>query len=153
MEKALHSQGRHTYILDGDNIRHGLKNDLGFTDEDRIENIRRIAEVAKIMADAGLIVLVSFISPFRAERELARALMVDGEFIEVCVDTPIEECVRRESKGLYKKAMRGGCATSPVLYQRALIATRLGFPNRLISDSLCQTEIWHDESDFVAWRL
>ncbi|WDZ81337.1 sulfate adenylyltransferase subunit CysN (plasmid) [Ensifer adhaerens] len=107
LEKILHSQGRHTYILDGDNVRHGLNRDLGFTNEDRVENIRRIAEVAKLMADAGLIVIVSFISPFRAERELARSLAVEGEFIEVFVDTPIEECARRDPKGLYEKAMRG----------------------------------------------
>jgi bifunctional enzyme CysN/CysC len=107
LEKLLHSQGRHTYMLDGDNVRLGLSKDLGFTDEDRVENIRRIAEVAKLMADAGLIVLVSFISPFRSERQLARDLMVEGEFIEVFVDTPIEECARRDPKGLYKKATRG----------------------------------------------
>lgn len=107
LEKRLHAQGYHTYLLDGDNIRHGLNRDLGFTDEDRVENIRRVAEVARLMADAGLIVLVSFISPFRAERKLAREMMVDGEFIEVFVDTPIEECARRDPKGLYKKAMRG----------------------------------------------
>ncbi|GAA4186877.1 sulfate adenylyltransferase subunit CysN [Shinella granuli] len=110
LEKLLHSKGRHTYMLDGDNVRHGLNKDLGFTDEDRVENIRRVAEVARLMADAGLIVLVSFISPFRSERQLARDLMVDGEFIEVFVDTPIEECARRDPKGLYKKAMRGELA-------------------------------------------
>jgi len=107
LEKLLHAKGRHTYMLDGDNVRHGLNRDLGFTDEDRVENIRRVAEVARLMADAGLIVLVSFISPFRSERRLARDLMVEGEFIEVFVDTPLEECARRDPKGLYKKAMRG----------------------------------------------
>lgn len=107
LEKLLHANGRHTYILDGDNMRHGLNKDLGFTDEDRVENIRRVAEVAKLMADAGLIVLVSFISPFIAERQLARDLMTECEFIEVFVDTPIAECIRRDPKGLYKKAMRG----------------------------------------------
>ena len=110
LEKLLHAKGRHTYMLDGDNVRHGLNKDLGFTDEDRVENIRRVAEVAKLMADAGLIVLVSFISPFCSERQLARGLMVEGEFIEVFVDTPIEECARRDPKGLYKKAMRGELA-------------------------------------------
>ena len=110
LEKLLHSEGRHTYMLDGDNVRHGLNRDLGFTAEDRVENIRRVAEVAKLMADAGLIVLVSFISPFRSERQLARDLMVEGEFIEVFVDTPIEECARRDPKGLYRKAMRGELA-------------------------------------------
>ena len=110
LEKLLHAQGRHTYMLDGDNVRHGLNRDLGFTAEDRVENIRRVAEVAKLMSDAGLIVLVSFISPFRSERQLARDLMVEGEFIEVFVDTPIEECARRDPKGLYKKAMRGELA-------------------------------------------
>jgi bifunctional enzyme CysN/CysC len=107
LEKLLHSAGKHTYILDGDNVRHGLNRDLGFTEEDRVENIRRVAEVAKLMADAGLIVLVSFISPFRGERQSARELMPDGEFIEVFVDTLIEECAARDPKGLYAKAMRG----------------------------------------------
>jgi bifunctional enzyme CysN/CysC len=110
LEKLLHAEGRHTYMLDGDNVRHGLNKDLGFTAEDRVENIRRVAEVARLMTDAGLIVLVSFISPFRSERQLARDLMVEGEFIEVFVDTPIEECARRDPKGLYKKAMRGELA-------------------------------------------
>jgi bifunctional enzyme CysN/CysC len=107
IEKRLHLLGHHTYILDGDNVRHGLNKDLGFSDEDRVENIRRVAEVAKLMADAGLIVLVSFISPFAAERRSARELMPKGEFIEVFVDTPIEDCAARDPKGLYAKAMRG----------------------------------------------
>lgn len=107
LEKLLHAQGRHTYMLDGDNVRHGLNRDLGFTDEDRVENIRRVAEVAKLMADAGLIVLVSFISPFRSERRLARDMMFKDEFIEVFIDTPIDECARRDPKGLYKRAKAG----------------------------------------------
>jgi bifunctional enzyme CysN/CysC len=107
LEKKLHAAGRHTYVLDGDNVRHGLNRDLGFTGEDRAENIRRVAEVARLMADAGLIVIVSFISPFRAERQLARDLMKKGEFVEVFVDTPFEECVRRDPKGLYAKALKG----------------------------------------------
>jgi bifunctional enzyme CysN/CysC len=107
LEKKLHAAGRHTYILDGDNVRHGLNRDLGFTEEDRVENIRRVAEVARLMADAGLIVLVSFISPFRAERRMARELMAEGEFVEVFVDTPFEECARRDPKGLYKRALAG----------------------------------------------
>jgi len=107
VEKRLHSLGRHTYTLDGDNVRHGLNKDLGFTDADRVENIRRVAEVSKLMVDAGLIVLVSFISPFRSERRLARELMQSGEFFEVFVDTPIEEAEKRDPKGLYKKARRG----------------------------------------------
>ncbi|MBN7755878.1 sulfate adenylyltransferase subunit CysN [Nitratireductor aquimarinus] len=107
LEKKLHAAGRHTYVLDGDNVRHGLNRDLGFTDEDRVENIRRVAETAKLMADAGLIVLVSFISPFRAERRMARELMSEGEFVEVFVDTPFEECARRDPKGLYAKALNG----------------------------------------------
>ena len=106
-EKKLLSQGRHTYLLDGDNVRHGLNKDLGFTAEDRVENIRRVAEVARLMTDAGLIVLVSFISPFRAEREMARALFEPGEFLEVFVDTPLAEAERRDVKGLYAKARRG----------------------------------------------
>jgi bifunctional enzyme CysN/CysC len=107
VEKRLHSLGMHTYILDGDNVRHGLNRDLGFTDEDRVENIRRVAEVARLMADAGLIVLVSFISPFKSERQTARELMPKGEFVEVFVDTPLEECAARDPKGLYAKARRG----------------------------------------------
>ena len=107
LEKKLHANGRHTYILDGDNVRHGLNRDLGFTEEDRVENIRRVAEVSRLMVDAGLLVLVSFISPFRAERRMARELMAEGEFVEVFVDTPFEECARRDPKGLYARALRG----------------------------------------------
>jgi len=107
VEKQLLSRARHTYLLDGDNVRHGLNKDLGFTDEDRVENIRRVAEVAKLMVDAGLIVLVSFISPFRAERQMARSLFDEGEFLEVFVDTPLEVAERRDVKGLYAKARAG----------------------------------------------
>jgi bifunctional enzyme CysN/CysC len=110
VEQALHAEGRHTYTLDGDNLRHGLNRDLGFTDQDRVENIRRVGEVAKLFLDAGLIVLCSFISPFRAERRMVRELMGEGEFIEVFVDTPIEECMKRDPKGLYAKARRGAIA-------------------------------------------
>jgi bifunctional enzyme CysN/CysC len=107
VEKKLQAMGRHTYILDGDNVRHGLNRDLGFTDADRVENIRRVAEVARLMADAGLIVLVSFISPFRSERRLARDMMAPGEFLEVYVDTPLAIAEQRDVKGLYKKARAG----------------------------------------------
>jgi bifunctional enzyme CysN/CysC len=107
LEKRLAAEGRHTYLLDGDNVRHGLNRDLGFTDEDRVENIRRVAEVSKLMVDAGLIVLVSFISPFRAERRLARELLGEGEFVEVFVDTPLAEAEKRDVKGLYAKARKG----------------------------------------------
>ncbi|WP_211281086.1 adenylyl-sulfate kinase [Oceanimonas baumannii] len=107
VEKKLHAQGNHTYLLDGDNVRHGLSRDLGFTDADRVENIRRVAEVSKLMVDAGLIVLTAFISPFRAERRLARELLAEGEFIEVHVDTPLNVAEERDVKGLYKKARRG----------------------------------------------
>lgn len=107
VEKRLHALGRHTYTLDGDNVRHGLNKDLGFTDADRVENIRRVAEVSRLMVDAGLIVLVSFISPFRSERRLARELMPPGEFLEVFVDTPLAEAEKRDVKGLYGKARRG----------------------------------------------
>jgi bifunctional enzyme CysN/CysC len=107
LEKRLYAEGRHTYLLDGDNVRHGLNRDLGFTEADRVENIRRVAEVAKLMVDAGLVVLVSFISPFRAERRMARELFAPGEFVEVFVDAPLEECERRDPKGLYAKARRG----------------------------------------------
>jgi bifunctional enzyme CysN/CysC len=107
VEKKLHASGKHTFLLDGDNVRHGLNKDLGFTEADRIENIRRVAEVAKLMTDAGLIVLTAFISPFRAERDMVRALLPEGEFFEVFVDTPLEEAERRDVKGLYKKARSG----------------------------------------------
>ena len=107
LEKRLHAEGRHTYVLDGDNVRHGLNRDLGFTEADRVENIRRVAEVAHLMVDTGLIVLVSFISPFISERRMARSLFAQGEFVEVFVDTPLEECERRDAKGLYAKARRG----------------------------------------------
>ena len=107
VERRLLADGYHTYLLDGDNVRHGLNRDLGFTPEDRVENIRRVAEVAKLMTDAGLIVLVSFISPFRSERRLARELFAPGEFVEVFVDTPLELCEQRDPKGLYKKARAG----------------------------------------------
>jgi bifunctional enzyme CysN/CysC len=107
VEKRLHADGRQTYLLDGDNVRHGLNKDLGFTNEDRVENIRRVAEVAKLMVDAGLIVLVSFISPFRSERRMARALVESGEFFEVYVDTSLAAAEARDVKGLYKKARRG----------------------------------------------
>lgn len=105
-QKLLH-KGRHAYLLDGDNIRHGLNKDLGFTDADRVENIRRVAETAKLMVDAGLIVITSFISPFRAERETARSLFQTGEFVEVFVDTALEVCEQRDPKGLYRKARQG----------------------------------------------
>lgn len=107
VEKKLHAMGKHTYLLDGDNVRHGLNKDLGFTDTDRVENIRRIAEVANLMTDAGLIVLTAFISPFRAERQMARNLMQEGEFIEIYVDTPLSVAEERDVKGLYKKARSG----------------------------------------------
>ncbi|MEJ7745720.1 MAG: adenylyl-sulfate kinase [Luteimonas sp.] len=107
VDKRLHALGHHSYILDGDNVRHGLNRDLGFTDEDRVENLRRVAEVAKLMTDAGLIVLVSFISPFRAERATARAMFADDEFIEVFVDTSLQVAEARDDKGLYAKARRG----------------------------------------------
>jgi bifunctional enzyme CysN/CysC len=107
VEKRLLALGRHTYVLDGDNVRHGLNRDLGFTDVDRVENIRRVVETARLMADAGLIVLVSFISPFRAERGLARERLGDDTFLEIFVDTPIAECERRDPKGLYAKARAG----------------------------------------------
>ena len=107
LEKQLHARGQHTYVLDGDNVRHGLNKDLGFTDVDRVENIRRVSETAKLFVDAGLIVLVSFISPFRSERRMARELFGADEFMEVFVDTPLEICEQRDPKGLYKKARAG----------------------------------------------
>jgi bifunctional enzyme CysN/CysC len=107
VERRLHALGYHTYVLDGDNLRHGLNKDLGFTDEARVENVRRVAEVAHLMVDAGLIVLVCVISPFASERQFARELFDEDEFVEVFVDTPLEECERRDPKGLYRKARAG----------------------------------------------
>ena len=107
VEKKLHAMGKHTFLLDGDNVRHGLNKDLGFTEADRIENIRRVGEVARLMTDAGLIVITAFISPFRAERDMVRAMIAPGEFVEVFIDTPLDEAERRDVKGLYKKARAG----------------------------------------------
>jgi bifunctional enzyme CysN/CysC len=107
VDKRLFADGRHTFMLDGDNVRHGLNQDLGFTDADRVENIRRITEVARLMADAGLIVLVSAISPFAAERRMARERMEAGEFVEIFVDAPLDVVERRDVKGLYRKARAG----------------------------------------------
>ena len=107
VEAALHARGTHTILLDGDNIRHGLNSDLGFTEADRVENIRRIGEVAKLMTEAGLIVLCSFISPFRAERRMVRELVANDEFVEIFVDTPIDQCIARDPKGLYRRALAG----------------------------------------------
>jgi len=110
VEKKLHALGRHSFLLDGDNVRHGLNKDLGFSDADRIENIRRVGEVAKLMTDAGLIVLTAFISPFRAERDLVRGLLPVGEFVEIFVDTPLADAEARDVKGLYAKARAGEIA-------------------------------------------
>lgn len=107
LESRLHDRGVHTYLLDGDNVRHGLCSDLGFSDADRAENIRRVAEVARLMVDAGLVVVVSFISPFRADRAFARSLFEPGRFYEVFVDASLQECMQRDPKGLYAKAQRG----------------------------------------------
>jgi bifunctional enzyme CysN/CysC len=107
LEKHLFAAGHHTYLLDGDDIRLGLSRDLGFSEADRIENIRRVSEVARLLVDAGLIVVVSFISPYRTQRDRARALFGPGEFLEIFVDTPLRECERRDPKGLYAKARRG----------------------------------------------
>jgi bifunctional enzyme CysN/CysC len=107
VERDLHDRGVRTFLLDGDNVRHGLNRDLGFADADRVENVRRVGEVAKLFVEAGIVVLCSFISPFRAERRMARELLAEGEFIEVFVDTPIEDCIARDPKGLYAKALAG----------------------------------------------
>jgi adenylylsulfate kinase len=107
LEKKLAEHGKHTYLLDGDNVRHGLCGDLTFSDKDRVENIRRIGEVSKLFVDAGTIVLTAFISPFKSERDYCRNLLEDGEFIEIFIDTPIEECEKRDPKGLYQKARQG----------------------------------------------
>ena len=144
LEKRLVSRGHHTFLLDGDNVRHGLSRDLGFTDADRVENIRRVGEVAKLMVEAGLIVLVSFISPFRAERQMARELFSQGEFLEIFVDTPLEECERRDPKGLYRKARQGLIANFTGIdsaYERPLepelsLATTAVSPEQLVETIL-----------------
>ena len=148
LEKKLHAKGFRTYILDGDNVRLGLNRDLGFTDADRVENIRRIAEVAKLMVDAGLIVMTAFISPFRAERQMAREMFEDGEFVEIFVDTPLEVAEERDPKGLYLKARSGALANftgidSP--YEAPTepefrLDTRRGKPEELADDILAQLE-------------
>src|SRR3546814_117179 len=107
VEKKLHALGKHSFLLDGDNVRHGLNRDLGFTEADRVENIRRVGEVAKLMTDAGLIVLTAFISPFQSERRMVRQMLPEGEFIEVFIDTPLSVAESRDVKGLYKKARSG----------------------------------------------
>lgn len=107
LEQKFQEQGKHTYLLDGDNVRHGLCGDLGFSDKDRVENIRRVSEVAKLFVDSGVIVLTAFISPFQADRDYCRNLLEDGEFVEVFIDTPLEVCESRDPKGLYKKARAG----------------------------------------------
>ncbi|MEZ4633275.1 MAG: adenylyl-sulfate kinase [Deinococcales bacterium] len=107
LERRLYESGHHSYLLDGDNVRHGLNKDLGFSDADRVENIRRIGEVAKLFVDSGLIAMTAFISPFRSDRDMVRALVGEGEFIEIFVDTPLEVCESRDPKGLYKKARSG----------------------------------------------
>jgi bifunctional enzyme CysN/CysC len=150
VEQRLHAMGHHTMMLDGDNVRHGLNRDLGFTEADRVENIRRCGEVAKLMTEAGLIVLCSFISPYRAERLGVRNLVGDGEFIEVFVDTPIEECVRRDTKGLYAKAKAGTIKNftgfdapyeapqSPEIHLRTLAETPEQMAERIIADLIAR---------------
>lgn len=129
LEKELHAHGKRSYILDGDNVRLGLNKDLGFTNADRVENIRRVAEVAKLMMDAGLIVMTAFISPFRTEREMARQLIGAENFIEVFVDTPLEVCEQRDPKGLYKLARNGQLSNMTGIYSpyEAPIAPHLVF--------------------------
>ncbi|RLQ87353.1 sulfate adenylyltransferase subunit CysN [Notoacmeibacter ruber] len=153
LEKRLHAKGKHTYTLDGDNVRHGLNRDLGFTAEDRVENIRRVGEVAKLMSDAGLIVLCSFISPFRAERRMVRDTLDQGEMITVWVDTPIEECAARDPKGLYKKAYAGeiknftGVDSPFELPERAEI--HLKTSGRTPEDMADEIESWMAERGYI----
>ena len=110
VERQLYDHGVRTFLLDGDNVRHGLNRDLGFADADRVENVRRVGEVAKLFTEAGLVTLCSFISPFRAERRMVRELLPEGDFIEIFVDTPLEDCIKRDPKGLYAKALKGAIA-------------------------------------------
>jgi bifunctional enzyme CysN/CysC len=118
LERHLHAMGLHTYVLDGDNVRVGLNKDLGFTPEDRSENVRRIAEVAKLMLDAGLVVIVALVSPFKSDRRAARDLFNDAEFVEVFIDTPVDVCIRRDPKGLYAKAQAGALPNMTGIGQR-----------------------------------
>lgn len=146
LERRLHSCGAHTYVLDGDNVRFGLNRDLGFSDRDRVENIRRVAEVARLMVDAGLLVIVSFISPFRADRDAARELFDETEFIEVFVATPIAECIRRDPKGLYARALRGEIKSftgidSPYEVPEAP-EIRLDTVGRPVEQTVEQVEVW-----------
>src|SRR5262245_18147535 len=144
----LHHQGYHTIVLYGDNVRHGLNRDLGFTDEERVENMRWVAEVAKLMVEAGLIVIVSFISPFRSERRMARALFGPQEFIEVYVDTPLEICEARDPKGLYKLARAGklpnltgiGSAYEPPEHAELILAAGVKSPKVLAQAVLATLE-------------
>nr|WP_281434983.1 adenylyl-sulfate kinase [Rhizobium lemnae] len=145
VDMLLCASGKHTFILDGDNLRHGLNQDLGFTIADRIENIRRTAHVAKLMADAGLIVVVCLISPYRQERRMARDLMEPGEFVEIFVDTPLEICAERDPKGLYKKAYAGEirnftgvdevyeCPVSPELHLRTVGTTPIDLATQIVA--------------------
>jgi len=144
LDIKLHEMGRHTYLLDGDNIRHGLSKDLGFTDEDRVENLRRVAEVSKLMVDAGLIVISAFISPFKSERQMARDLFTEGEFFEIFIDTPLEIAEQRDVKGLYKKARAGELKNftgidSP--YERPEFSELVLFSHQFSLDDLVQQTV------------
>jgi bifunctional enzyme CysN/CysC len=144
LEQRLHLDGRHTYVLDGDNLRHGLNRDLGFTEADRVENIRRVAQVARLMVDAGLIVLVSLISPYRADRAMARSLFAAGEFVEVFVDAPLATCEQRDVKGLYAKARRGELKNftgidSPY---EAPLAPEVHLPVDTLDSMQCQSQLY-----------
>ncbi len=148
LEHALFERGHHSYLLDGDNVRHGLNRDLGFSDADREENIRRIAEVARLFVDAGLIVMTAFISPFRADRQLARALLEGDEFVEVHVATPLEICEKRDPKGLYRKARAGeipnftgiDSAYEPPLAPEVVVDTASGDLSACVREMLSELE-------------
>jgi bifunctional enzyme CysN/CysC len=148
LEKRLFAAGRHTYLLDGDEIRLGLNKDLGFSEADRVENIRRVTQVARLLVDAGLIAIVSFISPFRAQRDHARSLFDPGEFLEIFVDTPLQECERRDPKGLYAKARRGELKNftgidspyEPPISPEVHLQTTLQTPDECV-DCVCQALI------------
>jgi bifunctional enzyme CysN/CysC len=148
LEKRLYAAGRHTYLLDGDEVRLGLNKDLGFSEADRIENIRRVSEVTRLLVDAGLIAIVSFISPYRAQRDHARSLFEPGEFFEIFVDTPLTECERRDPKGLYAKARRGELKNftgidspyEPPLSPEVHLQTTLQTPDECV-DRICRALI------------
>ncbi len=156
LEAILYNNGNFTYLLDGDNVRHGLNSDLGFDETSRVENIRRIGEVAKLFVDSGLIVLTAFISPFREDREMVRNLLADGEFVEIFIDTPLEVCESRDPKGLYKKARAGEISdfTGITSSYEAPLNADIHIKNDNVSiEQACETIIdYLVKNNYITWR-